>query len=190
MTRVLVTYASKHGSTAEVAAAITRTLTDCGLQAVCSDAGEVQGLEPYDAVVLGSAVYMKRWRREARRFLHHYAAGLAVRPLWVFSSGPVGDPANDKPGWSEPRDTIVIAEDLGVRDHHVFGGSLPSEGHSMARSMARSTPPEYRDRRDWDEIREWAQGIAAALASAPHRRAPGAPAACEPNLGAPLFTGA
>jgi menaquinone-dependent protoporphyrinogen oxidase len=163
MTRVLVAYASKHGSTAEIAAAVAQTLNDCGLRAACVNAGEVSSLEPYDAVVLGSAVYMKRWRREARRFLHHHADALALRPFWIFSSGPVGDPANDNPGWSEPHGTIATAERLGVRDHHVFGGSLPAEGHGMARSMAQSTPPEYRDRRDCEAIREWADGIAVAL---------------------------
>jgi menaquinone-dependent protoporphyrinogen oxidase len=163
MNRVLVAYASKHGSTAEIAAAVAQTLNDCGLLAACIDAGEVGSLESYHAVVLGSAVYMKRWRHEARRFLRDHAEELQMRPFWVFSSGPVGDPANDKPGWSEPHGTITTAERLGVRDHHVFGGSLPPEAGGMARSMARSTPPEYRDRRDWDEIRDWAQGIAAAL---------------------------
>ena len=163
MTTVLVAYASKHGATAEIAAAVAQTLNECGLRAACMNASEVESLEPYDAVVLGSAVYMKRWRREARRFLRHHAEALEVRPFWVFSSGPVGDPANDNPGWSEPHGTIATAERLGARDHPVFGGSVPTEAHGMARSMAQNMPPEYRDRRDWDEIREWAEGIAAAL---------------------------
>ena len=83
---------------------------------------EVDNLDRYDAVVLGSAVYMRRWRREARRFLHHHARELAERPLWVFSSGPVGDPAKDNPAWLEPGRTIAEAERLGARDHVVFGG--------------------------------------------------------------------
>ena len=132
MTTVLVAHASKHGATAEIAAAVAQTLNDCGLRAACMNASEVESLEPYDAVVLGSAVYMKRWRREARRFLRHHAEALEVRPFWVFSSGPVGDPANDNPGWSEPHGTIATAERLGARDHPVFGGSIPPEAHGMA----------------------------------------------------------
>ena len=62
MTTVLVAYASKHGATAEIAAAVAQTLNECGLRAACMNASEVESLEPYDAVVLGSAVYMKRWR--------------------------------------------------------------------------------------------------------------------------------
>ncbi|MGO9754854.1 MAG: flavodoxin domain-containing protein [Solirubrobacteraceae bacterium] len=55
----------------------------------------MRSLEPYDAVVLGSAVYAKHWRGDARHFLRHLGGELARRPFWVFSSGPVGDPAKD-----------------------------------------------------------------------------------------------
>jgi menaquinone-dependent protoporphyrinogen oxidase len=153
MTRILVAYGSKHGSTAEIAAAIAEALRDCGLETDCMQAGEVENVDRYDAIVLGSAVYMRRWRREARRFLHKHARALAERPLWVFSSGPVGDPAKDNPAWLEPGRTIAEAERLGARAHVVFGGV----------SKASSIPAEFRDRRDWEEIRAWAKGIADAL---------------------------
>jgi menaquinone-dependent protoporphyrinogen oxidase len=153
MTRVLVAYGSKHGSTAEIATAIAETLRESGVRADCIEAGAVDTLDGYDAVVLGSAVYMRRWRREARRFLHKHARSLAERPLWVFSSGPVGDPAKDNPAWLEPGRTIAEAERLGAREHVVFGGV----------SKASSIPAEFRDRRDWDEIHAWARGIADAL---------------------------
>src|SRR4051794_9657417 len=107
MTTVLVTFASKHGSTAEIAERIAETLSTCGLQVDCMEAGEVESLAGYDAVILGSAVYMRRWRREARKFLHRFADDLAQRPFWVFSSGPVGDPAKDNLDWAEPPKTIA-----------------------------------------------------------------------------------
>jgi menaquinone-dependent protoporphyrinogen oxidase len=154
MTRVLVTYGSKHGSTAEIAAAVADTLREHGLEADCLAAGEVDDLAGYDAVILGSAVYMRRWRREARRFLRHHGSALAERPFWIFSSGPVGDPAKDNPAWLEPPRTLAAAERLGARDHVVFGGT----------SASLKVPEEFRDRRDWDEIRAWANGIASALA--------------------------
>src|SRR5215207_6285463 len=110
MTKILVAYASKHGSTAEIAGAVAEALSATGLHVDCREAAEIGSLHPYDAVVLGSAVYMKRWRREARRFLRRHAAELAERPFWIFSSGPVGDPANDDPGWVEPPRTIAAAE--------------------------------------------------------------------------------
>jgi menaquinone-dependent protoporphyrinogen oxidase len=172
MTRVLVAYASKHGSTEEIAAAIAAALRESGLDTDCVDAGDVAGLESYDAVVLGSAVYMRRWRREARKFLHRHADELARRQLWIFSSGPLGDPAEDDADWSEPAATIADAERIGAREHVVFGGTLPAEPEGfMQRSMAKNMPPEYRDRRDWEEIRAWAAGIASELgAASPDRR--------------------
>jgi menaquinone-dependent protoporphyrinogen oxidase len=164
MSTVLVVYASKHGSTEGIAAQIARTLNARGLDAACLEASKVKRLEPYDAVVLGSAVYMRRWRPEARRFLRHFASELAERPFWIFSSGPVGDPAEDNPAWNEPPATIAKAEGLGARGHVVFGGSLSAAPHGvMQRSMAEKTPEAFRDRRDWRQIRAWADGIAAEL---------------------------
>ncbi|MCL4287774.1 MAG: flavodoxin, partial [Thermoleophilia bacterium] len=66
---VLVAYASKHGSTAEIAAAVAAEIREHGLGADCVAAGEVADVERYDAVVLGSAVYLKRWQGDARHFL-------------------------------------------------------------------------------------------------------------------------
>ena len=126
MSHVLVAYASKHGSTAGLAQAIAKTLDDNGLRVTCVEASDVESLDPFDAVILGSAVYARRWRVEARRFLRRYAHELAERPFWVFSSGPIGDPAKDNAAWEEPARTMAKAIELGARDHVVFGGSVPS----------------------------------------------------------------
>jgi menaquinone-dependent protoporphyrinogen oxidase len=164
MSKILVAHASKRGATAEIAQAVAATLGDAGLQADCVAAGDVHDLDPYDAVVLGSAVYMRRWRGDAKHFLHRHRRALRERPFWVFSSGPVGDPAQDAAAWLEPARTMARVEDLGAREHVVFGGRVPAEPRGpIERSMAQNTPPEYRDRRDWDAIRAWAQGIAAEL---------------------------
>src|ERR1700761_9396595 len=98
---VLVAYASKRGSTAEIAETVAATLRRAGLDVDLKPAVEVQSLEPFDAVVLGSAVYMKRWRGDARHFLKKHRKALRQIPFWVFSSGPVGDPGNDNPEWTE-----------------------------------------------------------------------------------------
>jgi menaquinone-dependent protoporphyrinogen oxidase len=153
MSRVLVTFGSKHGATAEIADVLAETLCTCGLDVDCVEAGDVESLDGYDAVILGSAVYMRRWRREARRFVHDFAAELAERPFWVFSSGPVGDPSDVNPAWLEPPKTIAFVERLGVCEHVVFGG----------RSASKRIPEALRDRRDWREIRAWARKIAATL---------------------------
>jgi menaquinone-dependent protoporphyrinogen oxidase len=160
---VLVAYASKHGSTAEIAEAVAAEIREHDLDAACLEAGEVDDVERYGAVVLGSAVYMKRWQGDARHFLRAHAKALAERPFWVFSSGPTGDPAEDDAAWQEPKRTIARAEKLGARDHVVFGGRISPEGGRMERAMAEGTPEQYRDRRDWDEIRTWAAAVAEQL---------------------------
>jgi menaquinone-dependent protoporphyrinogen oxidase len=165
VSRILVAYASKHGATAEIADAVADELRQAGHEVDCLSAEQVEGLDVYDATVIGSAVYMKRWRPEARRLLKRHGKELASHPFWVFSSGPFGK--NPDPSWSEPPRTLKRAEHLGVRGHVVFGGRLPLEpSNFMERAMVRDCPPDKRDLRDWDEIRAWAAGISRALKSA------------------------
>lgn len=166
MPKVLVAYASKHGSTKEIAEAIADTFRESGLGVDCVSAAEVEDLEAYDAVVLGSAVYIRRWRGDAKHFLHKHAEALSQRSFWVFSSGPVGEPkeAADT-SWLEPPRTIAKVEQLGARGHVVFGGRMPIDPHGPARTMVKNTPPEYRDLRDWGQIRAWAAGIASELSA-------------------------
>ena len=168
MARVLVAYATKHHSTAEIAEAVARQLRTRGHDAEAVEAG-VATAEGYDAVVLGSATYMGRWRREARHFLSHERDRLARIPFWVFSSGPVGEPKDGTPAeddrWLEPHKVIEQAEAAGVREHVVFGGRLPEDPSGfIEQAMVRDTPEEFQDRRDWDEIRAWADRIADQLA--------------------------
>jgi menaquinone-dependent protoporphyrinogen oxidase len=166
--KILVAYASKRGSTAEIAETVAATLRREGLKVCLEPADEVKDLEPYDAVVLGSAVYMKRWRGDARHFLKKHRKALRQMPFWVFSSGPVGDPAKDNPDWTEPPKLADKVEELGGRGHVVFGGCLPSEPKGfMEKAMVDGTPKEYRDRRDWAQIREWAQQISSSLVAVP-----------------------
>lgn len=161
---VLVAYASKRGSTAEIAETVAATLRREGLGVCLEPAGDVQGLERFDAVVLGSAVYMKRWRGDARHFLKKHRKALRQMPFWVFSSGPVGDPARNDQAWMEPPKLAEKVETLGGRDHVVFGGCVPAEPRGMTeREMVNGIPKEFRDRRDWDEIRAWAKQVASDL---------------------------
>ncbi len=165
MKNVLVAYASKRGSTAEIAETIADKLHEFGLAVDCLPVDEIASLEPYDAVVLGSAVYVKHWRGDARRFLRRHAHGLAQRPFWVFSSGPVGEAGGGlAPAWSEPSRVVARVEALGVRDHVMFGGRLPTHPKSpLERSLVERTPRQYRDCRDWREIRAWASRIGSEL---------------------------
>ncbi|MGV9713804.1 flavodoxin domain-containing protein [Gordonia sp. NPDC003424] len=170
MSKILVAYATKHHSTAEIAEAVAAELRTHGLEVDCAEVGDAT-ISGHDAVVLGSAVYTGRWRREAVSFLKHHRDELSRMPFWVFSSGPVGDNVDqdltENSKWLEPRKVLDLADSLGMRGHTVFGGRMPTEPHGfIEKSMVKSTPEELRDARDWDQIRQWAAGVAAELTSA------------------------
>ena len=161
MSKVLVAYASKHGATEEIAEAIADELRAAGHAADCVPMEDAKAVDSYDAVVIGSAVYMGRWRSATRQLLSRQAKQLGERPLWLFSSGPCGQP---DPSWAAPPGIERHAKRLGARGHVVFGGRIPSEPSTfIERGIAQKSPEEYRDLRDWDTIRGWAREIASEL---------------------------
>src|ERR1700736_3689985 len=90
--RVLITAAGKHGATQQIAQAVALTLADAGLETAVIPAEQVTALAGFDAVVLGSAVYLGHWLAPARDRAERLAREAAGRPVWLFSSGPLGDP--------------------------------------------------------------------------------------------------
>jgi menaquinone-dependent protoporphyrinogen oxidase len=156
MTRVLIAYGSKRGSTGEIAKAIGWTFEELGLEVDVRPAAEVEDVGPYEAVVLGGAVYMNRWHRDARRFGRRFAGALRERPVWLFSSGPLDLTAEER---SVPPVPFVaqLAERIGARDHATFGGRLASHPSGYAaRAMAERVAGDYRN---FAEIRAWASRI-------------------------------
>ena len=162
---VLVAYASKHESTAEIAERIATAMRSAGCDAEARPAGEVDDLSGYAAVVLGSAVYAKRWQRDARAFARRHAAALRGLPVWLFSSGPFGAVEEHPTAPTPPVAERLVAR-LGAREHVMFGGRVPTDpGNFVERAMLRNTPPERRDARDWPAIEEWAHGVASQVAA-------------------------
>jgi menaquinone-dependent protoporphyrinogen oxidase len=82
---VLVAYASKAGSTAEVAAVIARRLADAGLAVDLRRAGNVRAVDGYRAVVVGSAIRAGQWLGEARGFVKTHREALAARKTAFFT---------------------------------------------------------------------------------------------------------
>jgi menaquinone-dependent protoporphyrinogen oxidase len=160
--RVLVAAASRHGATAEIAETIGGALSGQRTQADVVDIDDVHGLGDYDAVVLGSAVYMGHWLKSAAAFAATHSAELRARPTWVFSSGPVGDPP--RPGESDAVDVKEIVAAAGAREHRLFAGKLNKSKLSFReRAVMRAVGGHDGDYRDWDEIRGWAEAIATSL---------------------------
>ncbi len=163
--RVLVIVASKHGSTAEIAAALGEGLTRRGIETKVEDAAKVSDLAGYDAVLLGSAVYAGRWMKSARELAELRAEELATRPVWLFSSGPVGEPLRPT---EDPVDVATIAGAIPTRGHRVFPGRLDKSKLSLAeKALVMSLRVAEGDYRNWDEVAAWANEIADALGQGP-----------------------
>jgi menaquinone-dependent protoporphyrinogen oxidase len=159
--KVLVCAATKYGATGEIAQAVADVLAAKGLEVTVLPPEQVGAIEEFDAVVLGSAVYMGQWMKPARELAERSAAALATRPVWLFSSGPVGEPA--KPA-DNPVDVTKIVQATKARDHQTFTGKLARKHLSFPdRAMASAIRAAEGDFRNWSEIREWATGIADTL---------------------------
>jgi menaquinone-dependent protoporphyrinogen oxidase len=157
---VLIAYASKHSSTAEIAERIGAVMREAGCTVEVRPASAVRDLSGYDAVVLGSAVYAKRWRPAARSFARRHARTLKALPVWLFSSGPLGAP-EEHPTAPMPPFAERLALQVGAREHVMFGGRVPLDpSNFIERAMLTNTPPEKADARDWPAIEAWARGVA------------------------------
>jgi menaquinone-dependent protoporphyrinogen oxidase len=161
--RVLVTAASKHGATAEIAQAIATELTAGGIGAEARSITDVATLDGYDAVVLGSAVYVGKWMSEAKDFVSLHTDELRRMPVWLFSSGPLG--VTPKPT-EDPVDAAPMMEATGAREHRLLVGALDRAKLGMGeRIIVRAVGAPYGDFRDPATIREWARHIATELAA-------------------------
>jgi menaquinone-dependent protoporphyrinogen oxidase len=159
---VLVTAASRHGATYEIAEAIGRALVERGVEAEVRKLEDVADLAGYEAVVLGSAVYFGNWLEPARRFVDEHAGELAERPTWLFSSGPTGVPP--RPEGERAVQIDEVAAKTGALEHQLFAGRIErSELGFAERAVVRGVRAETGDFRDWDAIAAWAAGIAEAV---------------------------
>ena len=163
MARVLVAYATKYGSTREIAEAVGVELADAGHQVDVRPASSVEDIAPYDAVVLGSALYAAHWQRDANRFVRQHLAELQARPVWLFSSGPLDHSAD--------REDIPLTEHvardvhpIGARGHRTFGGRLLPDTPGLEPQVLATHPTG--DFRNWAAIRAWAGEITTALGGA------------------------
>jgi menaquinone-dependent protoporphyrinogen oxidase len=163
---ILVAYATKQGSTQEVAEAIAAALREDGTAVDCRPLKEVKTLEGYAAVVVGAPLYMFRWHKDAKIFLSRHRQALMARPVAVFAMGPLKDEAKD---WQDVRaqldKELLKFPWLAPVAAEVFGGkhdpaklSFPYNLIPALKQMPAS------DIRDWTAIRAWAIGLTAKLA--------------------------
>ena len=132
---------------------------------------EVRDVASYDAFVIGSAAYMFHWLDDATSFVRRNRAILAARPVWLFSSGPLGTEPTDAEGIDQkeasvPKEIAELSGAVHPRDHHVFFGAVEAgrkpigvaERLMNLMPAARDALPSG-DFRDWPEIEGWAKSI-------------------------------
>jgi len=175
--QILVTYATKYGATQGIAERIADTLKAEGLDVDVEPVADVKDLARYDAFMIGSAAYIGSWLKEAKYFVEHNLDVLAAKPVWLFSSGPIGTATVDKKGrdvlvTSEPKEFAEFATTLKPRDQRVFFGALDSKKLRGVYKLFSLAPASERtliegDFRDWDLIDEWARSVAHELTASP-----------------------
>jgi menaquinone-dependent protoporphyrinogen oxidase len=162
--KVLVSAASRHGATTDIAKAIGDALEAAGLEVAVLPPDTVTSLAGFDAVVLGSAVYVGHWLEPAKDLVERLGPELASRPVWLFSSGPIGDPPKPE---EDPVDLAELLAATGARGHRLIPGLVDKSrlglGEKVILAAVRAPEGDYRP---WDEIRAWAGEIAAALTGA------------------------
>ena len=163
--QVLVTAATKHGATEEIAYWIGDVLRAAGLGAVVRQPDDVDTLDGFDAVVLGSGVYAGKWLGEATKLVDRLGPELRSRPVWLFSSGPAGVPPKPE---ADPVDAAPMMTATAAREHRVFPGRIDRKSMGFAEwaivAALRVPNGDYRPR---PEIEAWARSVAAALGGTP-----------------------
>jgi len=165
-TNVLVLHASKHGATRQIAEQVWRTLRDAGLHVELRAAEDSPHPARYQAVVLGTAIYIGQWRSEASDWLRQHQALLSRMPLWIFASGPTGkgDPAELLKGEVVPPKMQTLMQVLKPRDIRLFHGVLrPDDMNVLERLTIKMVKAPLGDFRDWKAIEHWAEDIAGDL---------------------------
>ncbi len=163
--KLLIVYASKYGSTAEIAEIIGKELQKRSHQVTVAAVDQVDAvgsLEAFDGFVIGSAVYAGSWLKKAAAFLRANKSLLASRPVWLFSSGPTGqgDPNEIMDGWLFPENLESLRNQIKPQDIIFLHGKIdPEQLNPAERMIIKSVKATVGDYRDWLVIRGWAGKI-------------------------------
>ncbi len=167
---ILVAYATRYGSTQEVAEQVAATLRESGFEVGLQPARQVRALEGCRAVILGAPLYIGRWLKDARRFLARHQESLAGRPVAIFTLGPTRAAEED---WQDVRTQMdqELAKFPWLKPIAVelFGGVYDPAKLRFPDSLLATLPASplhgmpASDLRDWEAIRAWASSLAAKL---------------------------
>jgi menaquinone-dependent protoporphyrinogen oxidase len=159
--KVLVSVASRHGASFEIAEEISSTLAAAGFQTAVLPPDAVTSLDGYDAIVLGSSIYVGHWMDSALNLVERFSTVINTVPVWLFSSGPVG---HDPKAEDDPANLDELIAATKAREHRVFAGQVDRSrlglGEKVLLTAVRAPEGDFRP---WDDIRAWATEIATAL---------------------------
>lgn len=159
--RVLVSVSSRHGGTRELGEVVADELRNAGLEVEETEPDEVERVDGYDAVVLGSSVYVGRLSLALRDLVERQGSQLRDVPVWLFWSGPVNEHPDRAP---VPDDVTAVAAQVQAQGVQVFGGRLIDHGLSVNEkalvALQHATPGDYRS---LELARSWARTVAAEL---------------------------
>lgn len=163
MNKVLITYASKYGATAQIAEKIGETLSKNNIEVSIIPVTKVKSLSAFSAIILGSAIYAGRWQKDAVDFLNIHEPVLCSRPFWIFSSGPIGkgDPQKLTKDNNPPPYVKGIIDRIKPRDVTVFHGNIDFKKLNFFEKfiVKRIVKEPLGDFRDWKMITLWAETI-------------------------------
>jgi menaquinone-dependent protoporphyrinogen oxidase len=171
MSRVIVAYATRAGSTRGVAERIAGRLRSCGLEVDAVPAAELGGETRFDALVIGSAVFGGRWMPEAEQLVAKIAPGVAGRPVWLFSVGTFGDEGRILGALArrEPGNIAELRALVHARDYRVFAGVIArAQWPLWSRLFARAFGVRVGDNRNWSQIDAFGDAIARELRRGAH----------------------
>jgi menaquinone-dependent protoporphyrinogen oxidase len=159
--KVLVSVASKHGGTTGIGDVIAAELRQANLRVTVESPEHVSSVEEFDAVIIGSGVYAGQWLGPAKDLVRNQAEALKARPVWLFSSGPMGDPPKPE---GDPTDVPPLVELIAPRGHRVFSGLIDKGQLNFGEKLiVKAVRAPEGDFRPWEEIRAWAAAIATEL---------------------------
>ena len=168
--RVLVGYASRFGSTREIAIRIAAPIQTMGSEVDARSVEEIVSVDPYNAVLFGSGVYDGSWTPEATELVRRHAAVLSRKPVWFFSVGSFGDrhPIIGPLMRKEPKEIREFEQAIHPRDYRVFAGVIDLDHWpAWGRLLFMALGGHQGDNRHWSDIDAWADGIAKALRENP-----------------------